>query len=317
MRVRRQVKSLLLKWKHVFAESDLDLGWTKTVQHEINLIDTQPVKERCRRIPPNMYQEVRQHLQEMLDCNVIQASEFPFTSLVVLVRKKDGSLRFCTYYQKLNHRTIKDTHSLPRIEECLDALSGACWFSSLDLKASYWQVEVKDTDKPKTAFSVGPLGLCQFNCMPFGITNAPATFQQLMETCMGDLHLTQCLFYLDDIIVYSSFQEHLERLENVLARLVENGLKLRPSKCHFFQGSVRYIGHVISKEGLHTDPDKVESVKDWPIPENVKALRSFLGFTGLYRRFVKDYSKCLGFCMTYSGVTPVLEDQRRRNAGRG
>ncbi len=140
---KTQAGSLVLKWKHVFAESDLDLGWRKAVQQEINLTDNQPFKERYRRIPPNMYQEVRQHLQEMLDCNVIQVSKSPFASPVVLARKKDSSLRFCIDYRNLNRHTIKDAHSLPRIEESLDALSGACWFSSLDLKAGYQQVEVK------------------------------------------------------------------------------------------------------------------------------------------------------------------------------
>ncbi len=289
---KKHVEDLLLRWRHVFAESDFDLGHTTTVEHDITLTDDKPFKERYRRIPPNMYEEVRQHLKEMLDCDVIRISKSPFASPVVLVRKKDGGLRFCIDYRKLNNRTVKDAHSLPRIEESLDALAGARWFSSADLKAGYWQIGVKEADKPKTAFTVGPLGFWEFNRMPFGLTNAPATFQRLMESCMGDLHLTQCLLYLDDIIVFSStFQEHVCRLENILERLSEHGLKLKPTKCCFFRKSVRYLGHVISEDGIQTDIDKIEAVKSWPVPGNVKDLRRFLGFTGFYRRFVKNYSK--------------------------
>ena len=186
-----------------------------------------------------MLEEVRAHLKEMVDLQVIQRSESSFSSNVVLIRKKDGSLRFCIDLRKLNAITIPDAYALPRIDDTLDALNGAKWFSTLDLKSSYWQVDVAEEDRHKTAFSVGPLGFWECLRMPFGLFNAPATFQRLMESCMGDLHLTYCLLYLDDIVVYSStYEEHLIRLSAIFQRLRDRGLRLKPSKCHLFQHSI-------------------------------------------------------------------------------
>ncbi len=289
---RGQVEELLLRWKHIFAQSDFDLGNTDTVEHRIRLHDDCPVKERYRSIPPSLQEEVRKHLHETLDCGVIRPSCSPFAAPVVLVRKKDKSLRFCIDFRRLNARTVKDAQTLPRIEDTLHSLAGAKCFSTLDLKAGYWQVRVSEQDRHKTAFTVGPLGFYEFNRLPFGLTNAPATFQRLMETAMGDLYLTQCLLYLDDVVVYSrDFAEHLVRLENVFKRLEAHNLKLKPSKCTLFQKQVKYLGHVISKDGIATDPDKISAVKDWPVPTNLKELRRFLGFSGFYRRFVQGYSK--------------------------
>jgi hypothetical protein len=166
-----------------------------------------------------MIDEVREHLQEMLDLGVIRRSESPYASNVVLVRKKDGSLRFCIDLRRLNNLTVRDAYALPRIDDTLDALGGARWFSTLDLKSSYWQVELAEEDKEKTAFTVGPLGFWECNRMPFGLTNAPATFQRLMESCMGDLYLNYCLLYLDDIVVYSeTYEQHVERQSSNVSR---------------------------------------------------------------------------------------------------
>ena len=289
---RQKLEHLLLKWKHIFASNDLDLGHTNTVTHSINMTDETPFRERYRRIPPTMYQEVRDHVQEMLDCGVIRLSKSPFASPVVLIRKKDGRLRFCIDYRQLNSKTVKDAHALPRIDETLDTLNGSTMFSALDLKAGYWQVEVDEKDKHKTAFTAGPLGFFEYNRMPFGLVNAPATFQRLMTVCMQELNLSQCLLYLDDIIIFSKgFDEHLQRLENVLQRLADNGLKLTAKKCTFCQKKVKYLGHIVSEDGVQTDPEKIQDVLNWPVPPNLKALRRFLGFTGFYRRFVKDYSR--------------------------
>ena len=156
----------------------------------------------------------------MEEIGAIRCSNSPWASPVVLVRKKDGSLRFCIDLRKLNSRTIKDAYSLPRIVESLDCLNGACIFSSLDLKSGYWQVELDDDSVPLTAFTVGPLGFYECVCMPFGLTNAPATFQHLMDSCLGELHLNLCIIYLDDIIIHSRTpEEHWIRLEGVFSRL--------------------------------------------------------------------------------------------------
>ena len=278
-------------WKHVFSQGSTDLGCTRLVQHEINLEDETPFKEPYRHIPPALMQEVREHLREMLEIGVIRPSSSPFSSNVVIVRKKDGSIRFCIDYRKLNSRTRKDAQAIPRIDDTLHLLAGAKYFSKLDLKAGYWQVELKEEDKAKTAFQVGPLGFYECNRMPFGLCNAPATFQRLMERCMGDINLRDCLVYLDDIIIFShSFQEHLGHLEAVFERLQEQNLKLKPSKCEFFRDQVLYLGHIVSQAGIQTDPAKIEAVKSWPIPQCTKDVRKFLGFTGYYRRFIKGYA---------------------------
>lgn len=285
---------VLGKWQHIFSTSPKDLGKTDLVQHEIKLSDDVPFKEPYRRIPPGMYEEVRQHLKEMLDSDAIRESHSPYCSNVVLVRKKDGSLRFCIDLRKLNGKTIKDAYTLPRVEETMDSLIGSRYFSKLDLRSGYWQVEIKEEDKAKTAFSVGPLGFFECNRMAFGLTNAPATFQRLMQACMGESHLKECLIFLDDILIFSdTFEEHLKRLEGVFERLEKHGLKLKGSKCEFFKTHVRYLGHIVSEKGIQTDPEKLSALKTWPEPVNVKTLRSFLGFTGYYRRFIKDYAKVI------------------------
>ena len=171
-------RDLLVYSAEVFAKSDLDLGKCYIIKHAIKITDPQTFKEHYRRIPPHLYEEVKAHLQEIVEVGAIRRSFSPWASAVVLVRKKDGGLRFCIDLRKLNNRTVKDGYSLPRIEDTLDCLHGAVWFSTLDLKSGYWQVELEEEAKPLTAFTVGPLGFWEYECMPFGLTNAPATFQR-------------------------------------------------------------------------------------------------------------------------------------------
>ena len=215
-----------------------------------------------------------------MEIEAIRRSNSPWASPVVLVRKKDGALRFCIDLRRLNARTVKDAYSLPRIEDALDSLNGACLFTSLDLKSGYWQVELDPESIPLTAFTVGPLGFFECTRMPFGLTNAPATFQRLMESCLGELHLDWCIIYLDDIIVFSKTpEEHLTLLEAVFERLAAAGLKLKPSKCKLFQTSLKYLGHIVSEKGIATDPTKIEAIRNWPVPKTVTDVRSFAGFT--------------------------------------
>ena len=289
-----QVNNLLTKWDEIFSKSTTDIGNTDLIQHEIKLTDDIPFRETYRRIPPAMFEEVRQHLHEMLESGAIRKSSSPYCSNVVLCRKSDGSLRFCIDLRKLNKKTIRDAYTIPRVNDAFDTLIGSRYFSKLDLRSGYWQVEIKEADKHKTAFTVGPLGFFECNRMAFGLTNAPATFQRLMEACMGELHLKECLIFLDDILIFSkTFEEHLSRLEGVFSRLKKHNLKLKPSKCELFMKEVKYLGHIVSENGVQTDPEKVKALKEWPIPTNVKTLRSFLGFTGYYRRFIKNYAKII------------------------
>ena len=216
---KRRISDQLNSIPEVFAVDELSLGHTKAVKHHIRLHDQTPYKERPRPIHPSDREAVRQHLRELLDAGIIRESESPFASPVVLVRKKNGQIRLCIDYRKLNARTIKDAYALPNIEEAFSALSGARWFSVMDLKSGYYQVEMAEEDKPKTAFTC-PLGFYEFNRMPQGVTNAPSTFQRLMEKCVGDLHLSEVLVFLDDLIVFSeTLEEHEKRLMKVLHRL--------------------------------------------------------------------------------------------------
>ena len=205
-----EAKQLFHEYAHIFALESLDMGHTSVVKHKIRLDNYTPFKERYRRIPPNLFDEVKKHLKEMIEVCAIWKSSSPWASAVVLVRKKDGSLWFCIDLRKLNACIIKDAYSLPRIDETLDCLGGAIIFTSLDLKSGYWQVEMEEESKPLTAFTVGPLEFYECECMPFSLTNVPATFQRLMENCLGELHLSWCIIYLDDIIIFSDNpKEHL------------------------------------------------------------------------------------------------------------
>ena len=195
---------------------------------------------------------------------------------MVLVCKKDGSLQFCIDLRKLNNQTIKDAQSLPRIEDSLDCLNGAAIFTSLDLQSGYWQVEMTEDSKPLTTFTVGPLEFYECVWMPFGLTNAPATFQRLMETCLGEMHPKWCIIYLDDIIVFSKTpEEHIERFSGVFEKLTAAGLRPKPSKCEFFKLRVKYLGHIVSKNGIETNPGKIEAIEKWPVPKTVTEVRSF------------------------------------------
>ncbi|KRX61767.1 Retrovirus-related Pol polyprotein from transposon 17.6 [Trichinella sp. T9] len=226
----------------------------------------------------------------MLRQDVVEPSSSPWASPIVLVRKKDGSCRFCVDYRQLNNLTRKDAHPLPRIDDTLDALAGAQWFSTLDLASGYWQVEVEPQDREKTAFTT-PLGLYQFKVMPFGLCNAPATFQRLMETVLRGLVGSDCLVYLDDVIVFGkTAEEHTARLREVFRRLREVGLKIKPEKCRLMKRRVAYLGHIISEKGIATDPSKTSAVREWPTPTCVSELRQFLGLASYYRKFVNGFA---------------------------
>ncbi len=197
----------------------------------------------------------------------------------------------CVDYGQLNAKTRRDAYPLPRIEESLDALTGAKWFSTLDLASGYNQVPVAEADKHKTAFCT-PFGLSEFNRMAFGLCNAPSTFQRLMERIFGDQSFQSLLLYLVDVVVFStSVEKLLQRLELVLQRLQKENLKVKLSKCCFLQKQVKYLGHVVSEDGVAIDPDKIAAVTPWKCPENVKELKSFLGFASYYRRFVPGFSQ--------------------------
>lgn len=274
-----------------FSQHPADFGKAEGVQHHIPTGTNPPIKERHRPLPPAMYQPVRNMINEMKEAGVIRESHSPWAAPLVIVKKKDGSLRFCVDYRRLNAITHKDAYPLPRIEESLTALKTAVYFSTLDLTSGYWQIPMAPEDREKTAFTT-PMGLFEFDRMPFGLCNAPATFQRVMEHCLGHRNFEMVLLYLDDVIIFSkTYDEHLRHLEEVFTQITRCGLKLKPSKCHLLKPEVQYLGHVVSAEGVKPDPEKIRVVRDWPVPQTVKDVRSFLGFVGYYRRFIEHFAK--------------------------
>ena len=229
MHQRSRLTSLLQQHIDIFSRDDSDIGLCNRIKHRIDLLPgfETPFEQPHRRIPPPMVDEVRKHLEQLLDAGIIRKPCSPWCSNIVLVRKKNGKLRMCVDYRMLNKRSVKDAYALPRNEEVFDVLHGAKYFSTIDMKAGYHQVEIEDQHKERTAFTVGPLGFYEYIKIPFGLSNSPATYQRLMEDVLGYYNMTICVIFLDDLIIFSSsFEEHLRHLHMVLTRLRENNLKL-------------------------------------------------------------------------------------------
>ena len=209
---------------------------------------------------------------------------------VVLVRKKDGGLRFCIDFRRLNARTKKDSYPLPQMQETMESLVGAQFFSMMDLKSGFWQVKMSEKSRQYTAFTVGSMGIFEFLQMPYGLCNALATFQRLMQNCLGELNLTYALIYLDDVIVFSRTEEdHLTRLRVVFEHFWEHSLKLKPSKCHFLWKEITFLGHKMSEEGMKPREEGLRSIAEVAPPQNYTKIRRFLGATEFFRRFIKNY----------------------------
>ena len=289
-----QARSLLKEYHDIFSLEKHDMGHTNTTKHKIVLKDpdTPLFKERFCRIPPLQLDEVREHLKLMLDAGVIRPSNSPWCNAVVLVRKKDGSLCFCIDFRKLNSLTVKDSHPLPRICETLESLAGATHFSTFDMNSGFWQVPMDEESKQYTAFTLGSMGLYECESMPFGLCNTPPTFQRLMQNCLGELNLTYCLIYLDDVIVFSDTpDEHLWRMRVVFDRLHEHGLKLKPSKCEVFKSEINYLAHHVSQKGVLPSKKNLESIAQCPPPDTYTKVKSFVGLVGHYRCFIKGFAK--------------------------
>ena len=285
---------LLKEYHDIFSLEKCDMGHANATKHKIILkdLDTPPFKERFRRILPPQLDEVMEHLKLMLDAGVIRPSNSPWCNAVVLVRKKDGSLRFCIDSRKLNSLTVKDSHPLPCICEILESLTGAAHYSTFDMNSGFWQVPMDEESKQYTAFTLGSIGLYECESMPFGLCNAPPTFQGLMQNCLGKLNLTYCLIYLDDVIVFSEMpEEHLRRMYVVFNRLCEHGLKLKPSKCDVFKSEINYLAHHVSQKGVLPSKKNLESIAQCPPPDMYTKVKSFVGLVGHYRCFIKGFAK--------------------------
>ncbi|KAK2918385.1 hypothetical protein Q8A73_002756 [Channa argus] len=226
----------------------------------------------------------------MVANDIIEPGDSPWAAPMVMVWEKMGKWRPCVDYRRLNAITKKDSYPLPRIDDALDYVAGSCWFSSLDLRSGYWQVELAPEARSKTAFTIGQ-GLWQFKVMPFGLCNAPATFERLMERVLKDIPRSRCVVYLDDLLVHAKgFEDAINNLAGVFMAIRQAGLRLNPAKCHLLARETQFLGHVVNEHGVTTDRAKVAAIKEWPQPTTTSELRSFLGLASYYRRFVKDFA---------------------------
>ena len=278
-------------YKDIFTDPQC-LPPRRAYDHAISLLPgSTPINAKPYHYSPLYKTEIENQVQQLLQAGLITQSHSPFASPVLLVKKKDGTWRFCVDYRKLNDMTIKNRFPMPIIEEILDELTGAKVFTKLDMKAGYHQIRMLPEDEFKTAFKTHQ-GHYQFKVMPFGLTNAPATFQCIMNEILKPFLRKFVPVFLDDILIFSpSMEAHVDHLEQVFATLRKHQLYLKESKCTFAKDSLEYLGHIIGAQGVSTDPSKIIDMLKWPVPQTMTELRAFLGLTGYYRKFVKDYGR--------------------------
>ncbi|MCW5672650.1 MAG: DDE-type integrase/transposase/recombinase [Hydrogenophaga sp.] len=288
---RLQLAELLRQNSQLFCKSLRNPGKANFVPHEIDTGDAKPIRRSYYRSSPKEDTISKEHITAMLEANVIQPSTSPWSAPVVMVPKKGSTeLRFCIDYRALNAVTRQDAYPMPRIEDTLDKLGKATIFSTLDLASGYWQIPIREEDKQKTAFSTKH-GLFEFNVMPFGITNGPSTFQRNMDVILAGLTTICCLVYIDDIIVYSQdFKQHLKDLQKVFNRVKQANMFIKASKCNFCRTELPFLGHIVSKDGIKMDPEKVKVLTQLQTPRNVAELRRFLGLASYYRKFIHEFA---------------------------
>jgi len=266
-------------------------GPTKVTEHKIRLKTDVPIKQRYRPRNPAMQQIIDNEVREMERAGIIEPSRSPWSSPIVIAKKKDGRPLFCIDFRKVNEASEKDAYPLPQVEATLDKLRGARYLSTLDLKNGYWQGPLALESRLITAFTVPVRGLMQFWVMPFGLHSAPATFQRLLDSVLGPELEPNVFVYLDDIIVASpDLESHLRHLREVFDRLRQASLQINPEKCKFGTDKLRYLGHLITRDGISTDPEKTEAITRIPPPRSVREVRQFLGLLSWYRRFVENFS---------------------------
>lgn len=290
------IRNLCHEYRDIFYCEGIPLTFTNQIKHKINLTNETPIFTKTYRYPEIHKKEVSTQMDQMLKNGIIQPSNSPWSSPIWIVPKKlDASgtrkWRIVIDYRKLNDKTIEDKYPLPNISDILDKLGKAQYFTTLDLANGFHQIEMEPEDVHKTAFSTDT-GHYEFKRMPFGLRNAPASFQRVMNNVLRGLQNEICCVYLDDVIIYStSLQEHIERLKLIFERFRQSNFKIQLDKSEFLHKEVNYLGHLITKEGVKPNPDKIQAVKNFPIPKTPRDIKSFLGLAGYYRRFIKDFAK--------------------------
>ncbi|GJP39194.1 hypothetical protein CLOM_g23584 [Closterium sp. NIES-68] len=289
----REIKKILKEFQDILPDDLLgELPPYRTHQHEIvEEPGSKPAFRAPYRFSPTELAVMKKQIEYLLAKGLIRPSTSPYGATVLFKPKPDGSMRMCIDYRALNKQTIKNKYPIPRIDDLLDQLRGATVFSKLDLRSGYWQIRIADESVHKIAFRTR-YGSYEYLGMPFGLTNAPATFQAEMNHILRPL-LDECVVvYLDDILVYSrDMQQHVEHLRRVFEILRRERFYVKLSKSDFALEKVQFLGHIVSTQGVHVDAKKIEAVRTWKTPENVKELQQFLGFANYYNRFVPQYAK--------------------------
>ncbi len=287
---RSKLLKLLIEYQDVFVKSDNEFGRAHRFTHTIDTGSNSPIRQRPYRTPYSQLDMIDEHINKMLDKGIIQESNSPWSQPLVIVMKKDGSPRFCVDFRKLNAITKIQIFPMPRVDDVLDSLGDACYFTTLDLASGYWQIPMDPIDMEKTAFCTRR-GNFEFKVMPMGLVNASYSFQKMMQLVLSGLQWQICMVYLDDVIIYSkSFEKHLDNLRSVFDRFRTEGLKLKPQKCHFCKPEVLYLGHIVGKDGIKPNPDKIITVQNYPVPKNCNEVRSFVALISYYRRFIKNFA---------------------------
>lgn len=289
------IENLCIQYEDIFKKEDDELTFTNVVKHNIDLVDEKPIFTKSYRYPHIHKQEVEKQINDMLNQGIIRPSFSPWSSPIWIVPKKKDATgqvkwRMVIDYRKLNDKTISDRYPLPNITDILDKLGKCIYFTTLDLASGFHQIEVNPKDIQKTAFSV-EFGHYEYVRMPFGLKNAPSTFQRVMDNVLGELQGKVCLCYMDDIIIFStSLQEHIDNLKKVFTKLQNANLKVQLDKSEFLHKEVAFLGHIVTSEGVKPNPDKIAAIQKFPIPTTEKQIKSFLGLLGYYRKFIKNFA---------------------------
>ena len=274
------------------------LTFTHAIKHNIRTIDNIPIHTKSYRYPQIFESEVQNQVKKMLKDGIVRESISPYTSPVWIVPKKADATglkkdRLVVDYRKLNNNTISNKYPIPDITDILDKLGRASYFSTIDLVSGFHQIQMEDKDIEKTAFSIKS-GKFEFTRMPFGLKNAPATFQRVMDAILREFIGICCLVYMDDIIIFSSsLEDHVKDIRKIFQKLKDARLKIQIEKCYFFRREVQFLGHTVSEDGVRPNSDKIEIIKTWPVPKTEKELKQFLGTIGYYRRFIRDFAKMI------------------------
>ena len=293
---KSEIINLIHENQQILLKQNEKLSATTAIKHGILTKDEEPIYTKTYRYPHHFKKDVEEQIKELLDSGIIRHSKSPYSAPIWVVPKKmDASgkrkIRVVIDYRKLNEKTVNDKYPIPQIEEILDNMGKSEYFTTLDLKSGFHQILMDEKSIEKTAFSTDK-GHFEFTRMPFGLKNAPATFQRAMNNVLQGLIGDVCYVYLDDIIIMGhSLQNHLKNVKTVLKRLAEFNLKIQLDKCEFLKRETQFLGHIITPEGVKPDPDKIQKILEWPLPKTEKELRAFLGLVGYYRRFIKNFAK--------------------------